>query len=210
MLIDSLSIKSLLKYNPAMNALTKDNNPASPTQKTYDPERAHRTAIKMAASTYDPETAVRAASENLDKYWEADKVGSRARKKKARIEINDNLVNLAGATSLDTHSLLVMGVNKEHRTLVLDYAKRLEKELGECTMTERSLIQTAAAAYGRHFSSAMRLEAVLNMGYVTPNLVAHNAMLSKEIDRSHRQLMASLSALRALRTPPLAITVGSI
>lgn len=163
-----------------------------------------RKAIKEAVrSPYDPAIVIKETKEDLETFL----INNDSRDALFNLERRAN--DLAGIISLDNHSLITGSVQEKYRTLIIEYSQRLEKEVVNPTITEKTLIELTAIAYGRYISNADRLETCLSLDTTTLIMVSHCAMLGKEIDRSHRQLVASLSALKSLRSPPIAVSIVS-
>lgn len=100
---------------------------------------------------------------------------------------------------LDNHYGLAHIVREDRRPMLLDTVRRIEQEF-ECeTASEKILAEIVAGAHARILQAAANLS--LNTG------VSAIAVLSKEIDRAHRQLATALDSLRRAKTPPFQVNV---
>ena len=115
---------------------------------------------KSIRSWYDPEQVLTETQDDLGLLLSDSSQQSYDAMK--RLEPRED--GLCGPVFLDDHNLLAETVGERYRTATVEYARRLEVELGECTVTEKTIIEAAAIAYGRHLSCAARMEETLQLG----------------------------------------------
>jgi hypothetical protein len=104
------------------------------------------------------------------------------------------------ALGLDTHTPVADSVPVEHRYLVTEFIRRTEEEYQCKTGIEKSLAQIIALSHIRVIYISKTLSSYL-AGEVAINddINDYFAIVSKELDRAHRQLTNAIMTLRQIK-----------
>lgn len=153
--------------------------------------------------TCDPNYILETVTKKVNAYLAAS--GKEAEEmKKDMLESHNGVLNSLG---LETHYALAETVNKRHQPLVIEVARQIEKEYDCKTASEKILVQLIAGTYGKIIDySNMMNSNIYDLG-VNNEKNGYNAMLSKELDRAHRQLITALTTLRQIKNPPIEFNV---
>lgn len=130
---------------------------------------------------------------------------------KEAVKDNDTLcggmVEVSRMLSLDTKYNLKFSVEKEDVSFAIEMARELEKEYGVKTPSEKALVQMAVAAYCRFHQSSRLFFLNCAPSITSPQLPQYISIYAKEIDRSHRQFITALHALKQLKSPEIKVQV---
>lgn len=111
------------------------------------------------------------------------------------------------ALGLETHYPLADMVGKRHRGLAIETARQLEKEYDCKTPSEKLLAQTIAGIYCKIVEFTPHLGTFTKDTHLDNDRNAFYSMVSKELDRAHRQLITALATLRQIKNPPMELNV---
>jgi len=170
-------------------------NKASVVEK---PRQKLRQYMKIYGSAYDPKRL-------LNKF--ALEMGE-VRKKGLTEQFFLNHEKVAFALGLDTHSPASLSVQEEYRHFLVEMINRVEYEHDCKTAIEKSLAETIALSHIRIVSLTKRFNAY-TVDDVTPTKEAtdYYNLISKEIDRAHRQLNNAILTLKQVKTPRMPLNV---
>lgn len=149
-----------------------------------------------------PESVRRAVKTHRDKYVD----GNFSDDDKTRL-LATQIVSI---NNLENQSLLLLTTKQEFLTFTIQLAKDLAVEYGCKTPSELVLAQAAAEAYGRVLSLSSYLNMNLNRESYTDLTVSRQKALSIDLDRAHRQYLASIQTLQQMKGPQLNIKTGNI
>ena len=171
--------------------------------KDYTPEEIREMVKNTLHLTCDPRHILETTTKQVNAYLAAsDKEAERIKK-----EMFQSHKDVLTSLGLETHYALAEIVNKRHQPLVIEVARQIEKEYDCKTASEKILVQLIAGTYGKIIDySSMLNSNIYDLG-VSNEKNAYNAMLSKELDRAHRQLITALTTLRQIKNPPLELNV---
>ena len=111
------------------------------------------------------------------------------------------------ALGLETHYPLADMVGKRYRALAIEVARQIEKEY-ECKRpSEKLLAQTVAGAYCKIVEYSPHLRGITTDISLSKEKNDYYSMISKELDRAHRQMITTLSTLRQIKNPPIELNV---
>lgn len=104
------------------------------------------------------------------------------------------------ALGLDTHTPVADSVPVEHRYLITEFIQRTEEEYQCKTGIEKSLAQVIALSYIRVICISKTMSGYL-AGEVSVNSDINDyfSIVSKELDRAHRQLSNAIMTLRQIK-----------
>lgn len=182
-----------------MNKITEKKEEKLP-QKAYKAADAKDFILFSTKSSTDPDENLAAfARDYMPMVYKQDVP------KEQREKMFAKMGELSTSLSLDTGFLLMESVGAEYRGLAVQMRNELQKEYGCDKPSEKALIDMVVNSYIRKLSYSYKMGA--NQKYLGGNENGYRAYLSKEIDRSHRQFLSALDALRLLRQPPLKVNV---
>ena len=155
------------------------------------------------AVTCDPEILIRDFDSFLRDYSASPKE-KRAEMDATYIEKADQAMRAMGMNNF----LPIAETLKWNRATVLDLARRLTEELDCKNASERGLVGLMVSAYGRMLDFQRKLNhAVLNCKNLSHEKNGFFMLLSREIDRAHRQYIAALGMLQSIKQPPIKISL---
>lgn len=171
--------------------------------KSFTPDEIRNMVKGDLQITCDPDFILETVTKKVNAYLAAsDKEAERI--KQDMLESHREVLNSLG---LETHYTLAETVSKRRQSLVIEVARQIEKEYDCQTASEKILVQVIAGTYGKiiDYSSLMNSN-IFDLG-ISPDKNGYNAMLSKELDRAHRQLITALATLRQIKNPPIEFNV---
>lgn len=138
---------------------------------------------------YDPESLLGELAELLDS-------GAPGREKKV-YKLFDKSQHALG---LDTHTPVADSVPVEHRYLITEFIQRTEEEYQCKTGIEKSLAQIIALSHIRIICISKTLSSYLAGDVaVSRDVNDYFTIVSKELDRAHRQLTNAIMTLRQIK-----------
>jgi hypothetical protein len=146
---------------------------------------------------YDPESLLEELAELLDS-------GATGREKKV-YKLFDKSQHALG---LDTHAPVANSVPIEHRYLITEFIQRTEGEYQCKTGIEKSLAQIIALSHIRIICISKTLSSYL-AGEVSVNRDINDyfTIISKELDRAHRQLTNAIMTLRQIKVSASSLNI---
>jgi len=171
--------------------------------KKYTPEEARNWIKDCLKADCDPDVIFRNAAEQIYVYRSDNKKEA----EKANKELLENSDKHLMALGLETHYAIAETTDSRFRPLVIEVARQIEKEYGCKTPSEKILVETIAGAYGRIIEYSKKLECCTRLNYLSTEANGYYTMLSKELDRAHRQLLTALTTLKQIKNPPFELNV---
>ena len=168
------------------------------TSVAIKPRQKLRRYMKIYGSAYDPKRL-------LDKFaLEMDE----AQEKGFTEQFCINHEKVAFALGLDTHSPASMSVQEEYRHFLVEMIKRVEHEHDCKTAIEKSLAETIALSHIRIISLTKHFtNCAVSDPFLSKEATDYYNLISKEIDRAHRQLNNAILTLKQVKTPRTALNV---
>jgi hypothetical protein len=120
---------------------------------------------------------------------------------------NELLLKATYFDALNNYSMLVETINQNYRPFLINFARELTNEYNCISSSEKAMVQTIVASYGRIMSISNRLNNCSNFDYLSSDRNGYFSILSKELDRAHRQFIMALQTLKLLKSPPLQVNV---
>lgn len=192
-----------------MSKKLQTSEPKDPvaTAVSSDPPEVFKTKfLKMMEYSDDPKRLTQSLREGLEKAYDE-------KNEKQRQKILQDLDGLdkqvLRALSLDSKYKLVATVEENDRSFALQMNRELEQEFDVKTPSEKALVQMATLAYCRYFDCANFFRARKDPKWLSHEAAHFVSIYAKEMDRSHRQFIAAIQALKAMKSPPLNIKVST-
>ncbi len=194
-----------------MNKKQKNEKPVLPSSnkalvKKFTPEEVKERLIRMVSFGGDLDQSLRQIGENM-----LPKIinGSEKESEEARNKLKESVNDVMLALSAHTHFDIVETFNQEYRGLAKELTVQLEKEYDCKTPSEKLLATLSANAYLRVVDNSKRLNNDLGGPGTTinENKTKYYSMLSKQIDRAHRQFITSLTTLKQLKSPRIEMNI---
>jgi len=108
---------------------------------------------------------------------------------------------------LNNHYHLAESVREEYRPLLIEMGNELAREYDCKTPSEKSLVHLVLAAYGRILEYTKTFNNCLRLDWLSSEKNGYYGMLSKELDRANRHFITALSTLRAMKQPPMKVSI---
>lgn len=126
-------------------------------------------------------------------------------------ELNEIGPQIQRMYTLETKSHLALTVDDRDIAAVLQMTKELEEEYDVKTPSERALVQLAVNAFFRMMrSSSLYNSNAFPSGYSASHERAHFlSVWGKEADRSQRQYLSAIQALKESKMPPMKVNIKS-
>ncbi len=152
----------------------------------------------------DPEYLFREISGVLQKLKDGSKKGKDEAKKYLQ-EQSDQFVMALG---LENHYHLRHSVSKKYAPLVLNVVQQIEKDYKCTTALEKATAELVALAHVQVINDQKRLNDFLNcVEEVDDASTRCGAFFSKQADRSYRNFLSMMTALRQLKQPQLEVNI---
>ena len=151
----------------------------------------------------DPDYVLKEATKKFNAWLKAPEREAEAIKKDM-LEIHDKALVSLG---LETHYPLADMVSERYRGLAIEVARQIEKEYDCKAPSERLLAQTIAGIYGKIIEYSRQLRGCAQDTHISVEKNSFYTIMSKELDRAHRQLITALTTLRQIKNPPMELNV---
>ena len=127
-------------------------------------------------------------------------------------EVKDNLnaVGMEALVSLgvQTHAGLMISFSQEYRGLAKELTMQIIDEYDCTTNLEKMQAEMIAHGFVRTLDCSKRLNSCMDAGeYITSERTKHLGMLSKQLDRSHRQYTSALMMLKNMKAPSIEMKI---
>lgn len=152
----------------------------------------------------DPDYVLKDATKKFNAWMDAPTDKEAGVIKKDMMEVHDKALLVLG---LETHYPLADMVSQRYRGLAIEVARQLEKEYDCKASSERLLAQTTAGIYIKIIEYSRQLMACTQDISLSNEKNSYYSMISKELDRAHRQLITALTTLRQIKNPPIELNV---
>ncbi len=109
--------------------------------------------------------------------------------------------------NLDNHFALANALPEKYQAFSIELTRRMENEYGCKSASEVALIQIAVSAYIRTLVWTERFEACWSDRNLSNVKTNYYKLITKELDRSHRQYISALTLLRQIKSPTVNVKV---
>ena len=108
----------------------------------------------------------------------------------------------------ETHMGLIEGFGHRYGGMADELSSRIIKEYQCNTHAEKMLAETVVGAFMRYLDASRRFNNGLAANSdITANLTGFLAMMSKQMDRAHRQYLSALMTLKQLKAPNIEVNI---
>lgn len=198
-----MTTKKQKKTNPSNAKLVKKQPEPKEIAKKFTPDEVRDLVKKSLKADCDPDQIFQTAAEKITIIASGSKKEADKAEKELMEISNKSLMPLG----LETHYALAETIDTRYRPLVIEVARQIEKEYNCETPTEKILAETIAGTYGKIIEYSKQLECCTRLEYLSNEKNGYYAMLSKELDRAHRQLITALTTLKQIKSPPIELNV---
>ncbi|MSR85421.1 hypothetical protein EXS71_03255 [Candidatus Uhrbacteria bacterium] len=137
----------------------------------------------------------------------AELVASPQYDKKLADNLQKEMEAVVPMLTIDNHYLAAEVVGERYRSFLMHFANELVEEYQCQTPSEKSLAQHVASCYVRILELSKRATAAARLDSVTQVTTSYYAMISKELDRAHRQFTSSLLVLKQMKSPNMEVNI---
>lgn len=121
--------------------------------------------------------------------------------------VTDTGFELMKMRESEYHCNLMESFSERYRQLTKLMTEKIIHEHNCQNELEKSIASTIVASYVRYTDNSRRLNNELECTHITPNITAYISMLSKQVDRAHRQYITSLMTLKQLKAPQIEMNI---
>ena len=134
--------------------------------------------------------------------------GDEKEKDEAEKKLEEKLGELMISMSADTHWDIIETFRQQYRGLAKELTSQLIQEYGCKTYSEKALATLTANAYIRMIDNSRRFNGCAEAAeYLSDDRTRYLAMLSKQMDRAHRQFISSLITLKQIKSPAIEMNI---
>ena len=112
-------------------------------------------------------------------------------------------------SNFENHYFLVDTVDDKFGPFIADFTNQIIAEYECKTATEKSLAQLIAGAFTNVMHYSQKLKSLTSEEYLSHEKNGYYSLISKEIDRSHRQYTSALMTLKQLKSPTISVKVNA-
>ena len=127
--------------------------------------------------------------------------------KKQRLKLEDSIFKALTLLEFDNGMLMTLALPEHYETLAINMSRELQVEYGCKTISEKATAELIAINYCRTLEIQRRINSYLQEGSITDMGVRFLGVLSKELDRANRHYLMAVQTLRAMKQPPLKLTI---
>ena len=134
---------------------------------------------------------------------------SKAIKNKAIEEkLTEQVSSMLCGLEVETHVVLMGSVDKKYSGMAKELSSQIIDEYQCTTHAEKMLVETIVNAFIQNLENSRRFNGCIKSNeFISSELTQYLAILGKQIDRSHRQFLSSLSMLKQLKQPQMEINI---
>lgn len=121
--------------------------------------------------------------------------------------VTDTGFELMKMRESEYHCNLMESFPERYRQLSKLMTEKIISEHNCQNEIEKSLASTIVASYVRYTDNSRRLNNELEGTNITPNKNTYISILSKQVDRAHRQYLTSLMTLKQLKAPQIEMNI---
>ena len=120
---------------------------------------------------------------------------------------SDNMNILSLAYSLESGHALLESVGDRYRSFALEMKRGLEQEFACEKPSERMLVDQIVSAHLRKLEYTRLMVKYREQEWLSQEKAAFLNFYSKETDRAHRHFISALETLKAIKQPPINVSV---
>ena len=112
------------------------------------------------------------------------------------------------ACEFETNIALVMTVPEDYRPMVIELFREIVKEYDCKTPSEKALVEVVVNSYAKTMVYSQKFLSCVEVGkYLSDTRTRYLAVMSKELDRAHRQFDSALMRLKQMKSPSISFNV---
>lgn len=169
----------------------------------FTPEKVKKIVLESAVFEGNPDVLFDEIGKLLEKVSEA----KGAKEKELGNKVVEKAITAFTALGLETHYPLSNTVSKDYKPMVIEVANGLIEEYDCRTTSEKMLAEMVAGTYVGYLECCRNYFYVYKLEYLSSEKNGYFGTLSKHMDRLQRQYVASLTALRQIKSPQLKVNV---
>jgi hypothetical protein len=198
-----LTQKMITKGKNKMKDLAK--RPARAITKNLSADQAKRIAQRISYPSMDPDVVLKNFGEMITRLnSEATTEGALLFSDPADKE---KLRKAMLTYGLDTHLPLTESVGVSYWPMVMQNVREIEQEYDCKTPTEKMLAEMIAGSHAKIMEYTTYFTTITRVDYFTDHTNGYYAILSKEVDRAHRQMLNAVAMLKQIKSPPLNVSI---
>ncbi|PLX27559.1 hypothetical protein C0581_03365 [Candidatus Parcubacteria bacterium] len=163
----------------------------------YKPKEFREEMVKLLTSEITPDEVLKKLHEFL-----AVRKNIKGKQKEFS-ELADKAIRVVG---LDNHMIMAEIVT-QNREFAIEFANQLIQEYDCKTPSEKSLAQMVAGSYCKYLEYSRLFNNSQRVEWLSSEKNGYYNLLSKEVDRSHRHYLSSLTTLRQIKSPEIKVNV---
>lgn len=171
--------------------------------KQLDAGQVKKVASTITQANCDPKKVIKEFKKVAGKFY----FGSQKKSQEVAETYHEKLEQVAILGGLDNHYPLAETVDERYRSLVIELANQLIQEYNCQTPSERMLAEMVAQCYIKVLDYSKILNNALQTRYLSHELNGLCSILSKLIDKCHRQFITALTTLKQIKSPSLEVNV---
>ncbi len=184
-------------------------SPSTPIQKSkalvkrYTPEDAKALLLQNSKVKGDLGDALERCSEIFSR----PKSKGRRDKDEEQRELQEPALSAMFALEVETHVALMDSFNEKYRGMAKELCAQIIRENNCSTHMEKMLAETIAGSFVRYIDSSKRYNSYVPGDSTSSEQNHLLAVMSKQIDRAHRQFLSSFAMLRQIKQPQLEVNI---
>lgn len=169
--------------------------------KKYTREEVETLILKGTSLEGDLETNLKKLGNTLfPEFFEGKGIGEHKPDEELEKVTMDTLL----ALETKSHAGLMVSFNQSYRGMAKELTSQIIKEYDCQTHLEKMQAEMVVNGFIRVIENSKRLNNCMEAGeYISHDRTQYLAMLSKQIDRSHRQYLSALMTLKQMKSPTI-------
>ena len=201
-----------MKKHKILDAPKSDSNAVKQPDKqadnkalqTYTRQQIKEIVFKMT-TTGSVEPALNKLADGLLSKW---RQGSPKERHKVEKEFMEQVSAVMYGFEADTHIALMEGFGERYRGGAKEMCRQFINDFDCKTAAEKILAESAAIAFMRYLDGSRRLNGCMDVSeYISDERTRYLGYLSKQMDRSHRQYLSSISMIKQLKAPAIEMNI---
>lgn len=160
---------------------------------------------KYIQAEVDPDKIKEDASEAIYDYQVYPK--NNKRKKELQEIAIEKTKQVYPLFNLDNHCLLSLVTGDQYKSFAIDFANKIVLEYQCKTPSEKALAEIISGAYVNYLEYSYLLRNALKDRFLSQERNNYYNVLSKHIEKAHRQYITGLTTLKQLKNPPIEVNV---
>jgi hypothetical protein len=173
----------------------EENKPA----KIFTPDEVKKIALDSALGQFGMNEKIRKLGEETLPTHIAGKCSNEI--------VNEEMNDISKALSLDSGHILMESMLESYRGLAFQMKLDLHREFDCKTASEKAMVDLAVNSYIRLIFLTKKLTFNQNFENYYHEINGYFNVISKDIDRAHRQFISTIESLKLMKQPALKVNV---